>query len=117
MEVASRQLLHVRLKQITCTCAPEERKQYCKTPLMSTYVFFGSPMVQVLILGGHIFFRGCVKAGCKVLQGRRLFNPVLYVDSTLLCRFQRLCSNTHDTGVLKFGGMYFQGIAANSKFK
>ena len=32
--------------------------EYCKTPLISTYVFSGLAMVQVLIFGGRTYFRG-----------------------------------------------------------
>ena len=31
---------------------------YCKTPLISTYVFSGLATVQVLIFGGRTYFRG-----------------------------------------------------------
>ena len=31
---------------------------YRKTPLISTYVFLGLAMVEVLIFGGHTYFRG-----------------------------------------------------------
>ena len=37
--------------------------QYCKTPSISTYVFSGLAMVQVLIFGGRTYFRGYDKAG------------------------------------------------------
>ena len=35
-----------------------ERKQYRKTPFISTYVFSGLAMVQVLIFGGRTYIRG-----------------------------------------------------------
>ena len=61
------------------------------------------------VFGGRIYLRGgggggYDKAGCKILQGRSLFNPVLSVHNTLLCIFQRLCTYFQDTGVLIFGG-------------
>ena len=82
--------------------------------IISTYVFLGLASVQVLIFGGRTYFQGCDKAGCKILQGRSLFSPVLSVDNTLLRMFQLICPGY---GVLIFGGMYFQGIAADSKFQ
>ena len=90
---------------------------YCKTPLISTYVFSGLATVQVLIFGAVLTFGGYDKAGWKIQQGRSLFNLVISVEKTLLCMFQRLCTYFQDTGVLIFGGMYFRGIAADSKFQ
>ena len=51
-----------------------------------------------------LIFGGYDKVGCKILQGRSLFNPVLSVDNTLLRTFQRFCSYFQDTGVLIWGG-------------
>ena len=93
---------------------------YRKTPLISTYVFSGLATEQVLIFGAVLTFGGYGKAEAKILQGRSLFNPVLPAHNTLLCMFQRLCTYFQDTGVLIFGGgggMYFRGIATNSKFQ
>ena len=90
--------------------------QYCKTPLISTYVFSGLVTVQVLFFGGHTF-GGYDKAGWKIHQGRSLFNVVISVENTLLCMFQRLSTYFQDTGVLIFGGTYLRGIAADSKFQ
>ena len=90
---------------------------YRKTPLISTYVFSGLATVQVLIFGGRTYFRGYDKAGWKILPGRSLFNLVLSVENTLLCMFQRLCTYFQDKGYLYLGGMYFRGIAADSKFQ
>ena len=42
---------------------------------------------------------------------------MISAENTLLCMFQRLCTYFQDTGVLIFGGMYFRGIAADSKFQ
>ena len=39
------------------------------------------------------------------------------IENKLLCMFQQLCTHFKDTGVLIFGGMYFRGIAADSKFQ
>ena len=91
--------------------------EYRKTPLISTYVFSGLATEQVLIFGAVLTFGGYDKADAKILQGRSLFNPVLSAHNTLLCRFQRLCTYFQDTGELIFGGMYFRGIATNSKFQ
>ena len=77
---------------------------YCKTPLISMYVFSGLARVQVLIFGGRTYFRGYDKAGWKIQQGRNLFNLVISVENTLLCMFQRLCTYFQDTGVLIWGG-------------
>ena len=64
---------------------------YCrKTPLISTYVFSGLTMVQVLIFGAVLTFGGYDKAEAKILQGRSLLNLVLSVDNALLCMFQRV---------------------------
>ena len=76
--------------------------------------------MQVLIFGDRTNLRGYDKAGCNILQGRSLlqiFNPVLSVDNTLLCMFQRLCSYFQDAGVLIFGEMHSRGIAADSRFQ
>ena len=78
--------------------------KYCKTPLISTYVFSGLVTEQVLIFGAVLTFGGYDKAEAKILQGRSLFNPVLSAHKTLLCMFQRLCTYFQDTGVLIFGG-------------
>ena len=42
---------------------------------------------------------------------------MLSVENTLLCMFQRLCTYFQDKGYLYLGGMYFRGIAADSKFQ
>ena len=91
------------------------RPLYRKTPLISMYVISGLAIVQVLIFGA-VFTFGGYKAEAKILQGRSLFNLVLSVDKALLCMVQRLWTYFQDTGVLIFGGMYFRGIAADSKF-
>ena len=104
---------------------------YRKTPLISTYVFLGLASVQVLIFGGCTYFPGCDKAGCKILQGRMLFSPVLSVDNTLLRMFQLIlpgyggtyiwgyvlsghCSrqqiSVKNEGVLIFGGVPIYGV-------
>ena len=90
---------------------------YRKTPLISTYVFSGLATEQVLIFGAVLTFGGYDKAEAKILQGKSLFNPVLSTHNTLLWMFQRLCTYFQDTGVLIFGGLYFRGIATNSKFQ
>ena len=79
------------------------RSRYCKTPLISTYVFSGLATEEVLIFGGYD------KAEAKILQGRSLFNPVLSTQKTLLCMFHRLCTYFQDTGVLIFGGYVLSG--------
>ena len=90
---------------------------YRKTPLISTYVFSGLAMVQVLIFGAVLTFGGYDKAEAKILQGRSLLNLVLSVDNALLIiKFQRVWTYFQDIGVLIFGGYYFRGIAADSKF-
>ena len=96
---------------------PNTLYNYRKTPLVSTYVLSGLATVQALIFGGRTYFWGYDKTEWKLLQGRSLFNPVLSVDNTLLCMFQRLCTYFQDTGVLILGGMYFRGIAAYSKLR
>ena len=83
--------------------------QYCKTPLISTYIFSGLATEQVLIFGAVLIFGGYNKAEAKVLQGRSLFNPVLSAHKTQLCMFQRLCTYFQDTGVLIFGGYVLSG--------
>ena len=82
---------------------------YCKTPLISTYLFSGLATEQVLIFGAVLTFGGYDKAEWKILQGRSLFNPVLSAHNTLLCMFQRLCTYFQDTGVLIFGGYVLSG--------
>ena len=99
----------LREKKLYCAsyvCLFLTYPQYRKTPLISTYVFSGIATEGVLIFGGRTYFRGrgYDKAEWKILQGRRLFNPVLSVDNTLLCMFPRLCTSFQDTGVLIFGG-------------
>ena len=84
-------------------------KKYCKTPLISTYVFPGLATEQVLIFGAVLTFGGYDKAEAKILQGRSLFNPVLSAHKTLLYMFQRLCTYFQDTGVLIFGGYVLSG--------
>ena len=90
---------------------------YRKTPLISTYVFSGLATEQVLIFGAVLTFGGYDKAEAKILQGRSLFNPVLSAHNTLLCMFQRLCTYFQIQGYLYSGGMYFRGIATDSKFQ
>ena len=83
--------------------------EYCKTPLISTYVFSGLATEQVLIFGAVLTFGGYDKAGAKILQGRSLFNPVLSAHNTLLRMFQRFGTYFQDTGVLIFGGYVLSG--------
>ena len=85
------------------------KTNYCKTPLISTYVFSGLATEQVLIFGAVLIFGGYYKAEAKILQGRSLFNPVLSAHKTQLCMFQRLCTYFQDTGVLIFGGYVLSG--------
>ena len=40
------------------TSKRHSKYHYCKTPLISTYVFSGLATVQVLIFGGRTYFRG-----------------------------------------------------------
>ena len=89
--------------------------RYRKTSLISTYVFSGLVAVWVLVFGGRTSFRGFDKAEWKLLQGRSLFNPVISVDNTLLCMFQRLCTSFQDTGVLLFGGYVLSGHFSRQK--
>ena len=77
---------------------------YCKTPLISTYVFSGLATEQVLIFGAVLTFGGYDKAEWKIQQGRSLFNPVLTAHNTLLCMFQQLCTYFQDRGT------YIQGV-------
>ena len=87
-----------------------ESLNYCKTPLISTYVSsFGLATEHVLIFGAVLTFGGYDKAEAKILQGRSLFNPVLSAHNTLLRMFQRLCTYFQDTGVLIFGGYVLSG--------
>ena len=81
--------------------------KYCKTLLISTYVFSGLATEQVLIFGAVLIFGGYDKAEAKILQGRSLFNPVLSAHKTQLCMFQ--WSYFQDTGVLIFGGYVLSG--------
>ena len=68
-----------------------KRRVKRKTTLISTYVFSGLAMVQVLIFGAVLTFEGYDdKAEAKILQGRSLLNLVLSVDNALLCMFQRV---------------------------
>ena len=83
--------------------------KYCKTPLISTYVFSGLAMVQVLIFGAVLTFGGYDKEKAKILQGRSLLNLVLSVDNALLCMFQRVWTYFQDIGVLIFGGYVLSG--------
>ena len=66
-------------------------------------------MVQVLIFGAVLTFRGYDKAEAENLLGRSLFNLVLSVDKALLCMVQRLWTYFQDTGVLIFGGYVLSG--------
>ena len=83
--------------------------QYRKTPLISTYVISGLAMVQVLIFGAVLTFRGYDKAEAKILQGRSRFNLVFSADNALLCMFQQLWTHFQDIGVLIFGGYVLSG--------
>ena len=85
---------------------------YRKTPLISTYVFSGLATEQVLIFGAVLTFGGYDKMEWKILQRRSLFNPLLSAHNTLVCMFERLCTYFQDTG-----GIYFRGIATDSKFQ
>ena len=62
------------------------------------------------------YFRGYDMTEWKILQGRSLFNPVLYVDNTLLCKFQRLCTYFQDTGVLYLGACTFGALQPTANF-
>ena len=44
-----------------------------------------------------------------------LFNPVLSVDNTLLCTFQRLCTSFQDTGVLIYGRYVLSGHSSRQQ--
>ena len=66
---------------------------------------------------GRTYFWGYDKAEWKILQGRSLFNLVLSAHNTLLRIFQRLCTYFQNTGELILGGMYFRGIATDSKYQ
>ena len=49
---------------------PPDVEQYCKTPLISTYVFSGLATVQVLIFRGpYLLSGGMIRRGEKIQQG------------------------------------------------
>ena len=68
-----------------CKTHRQFQRHYRKTPLISTYVFSGLAMVQVLIFGAVLTFGGYDKAEANILQGRSLFNLLISVDNALLC--------------------------------
>ena len=59
-------------------------------------------MVQIIIFGGRNTFGSMTRRREKFSKEGDLFNPVLFVDNTLLCMFQRLCTYFQDTGVRIF---------------
>ena len=75
-------------------------------------------MVQVLIFRGEGYDKAEGKS-CK--EGVCSTQLVLFVDYTLLCMCQQLYTYFGIQGptilILYLGGMYFRGIAADSKFQ
>ena len=92
-------------------------KTYRKTPVNKYVRIFGiSHGAGTYFRGPYLLSGGMIRRGEK--SGKEdLFNLVLSAENTLLCKFHRLYTYFQDTGVLILGGMYFRGIAADSKFQ
>ena len=88
-----------------------------KTPLISTFVFSGLATKQVLNFGAVLTFKGYDKAEWKILQGGSLFNPVLLHTTRCCACFSDYAHTSRIQGYLYLGGMYFRGIATDSKFQ
>ena len=89
---------------------------YRKTPLISMYIISGLAMVQVLLFGAVLTFRGYDKAEAIILQGRSLFNLVIFVDNALLCMCQQLWTYFQNMGYLYLGVCTFGALPPTANF-
>ena len=106
-----------QLMRISIECPLSSQMDYCKAPLICTYVFSGLATEQVLNFGGVLTFGGMIRRSEKILQVlRSLFNPVISAHNTLLYMFQRLCTYFQDRGVLIIGVCTFGALQPTAIF-
>ena len=94
-----------------------DQSQYRKTPLISTYVFSGLATEQVLIFGAVLIFGGMIRRrqkSCK--EGVCSIQCFPHTARCCAC-FSDYVHTSRIQGYLYSGGMYFRGIATNSKFQ
>ena len=90
---------------------------YRKTPLISTYVFSGLATEQALIFGAVLTFGGMIRRSEKSCK-KGVCSIQYFPHTTRCCAcFSDYAPTSRIPGYLNSEGMYFRGIATDSKFQ
>ena len=92
-------------------------RYYRKTPLISTYIFSGLATEQVLIFGAVLTFGGMIRRRQKSCKEGVCSIQCFPLTTRCCACFRDYVHTSRIQGYLYSGGMYFRGIATNSKFQ